>query len=58
MQRADIWLPPQGHPGKRVLLLGHIDTVLRGEKFRRDGDKAFGTGTSDMKAAMWCCCLR
>ncbi|HUS10499.1 MAG TPA: M20/M25/M40 family metallo-hydrolase [Pyrinomonadaceae bacterium] len=40
----------QGTKGKRVLLLGHIDTVLRGEKFRRQGDKGFGTGSSDMKA--------
>lgn len=39
-----------GTKGKRVLLLGHIDTVLRGEKFRRDGNRAFGTGASDMKA--------
>jgi glutamate carboxypeptidase len=39
-----------GTKGKRVLLLGHIDTVLRGEKFRRDGNRAFGTGGSDMKA--------
>lgn len=38
-----------GTKGKRVLLLGHIDTVLRGEKFRRDGNRALGTGTADMK---------
>jgi glutamate carboxypeptidase len=36
--------------GKRLLLLGHIDTVLRGEKFRQDGTKAYGTGIADMKA--------
>jgi glutamate carboxypeptidase len=36
--------------GKRVLLLGHIDTVLSGERFRRDGDRAYGTGVADMKA--------
>lgn len=35
--------------GKRILLLGHIDTVLQGEHWRREGDKAFGAGTSDMK---------
>jgi glutamate carboxypeptidase len=35
--------------GKRILLLGHIDTVLQGEHWRRDGNKAFGNGTSDMK---------
>src|SRR3982750_4630665 len=36
-----------GTKGKRVLLLGHLDTVLSGEKFRREGNKAFGTGTVD-----------
>jgi glutamate carboxypeptidase len=40
----------QGTKGKRVLLLGHIDTVLRGERFRRQGNQGFGTGSSDMKA--------
>jgi glutamate carboxypeptidase len=40
----------RGTKGKRVLLLGHIDTVLSGEKFRREGSKAFGTGSADMKA--------
>jgi glutamate carboxypeptidase len=39
-----------GTKGKRVLLLGHIDTVLSGEKFKREGNSAFGTGTADMKA--------
>jgi len=39
-----------GTKGKRLLLLGHIDTVLNGEKFRREGNKAYGTGTADMKA--------
>ena len=38
-----------GSTGKRILLLGHVDTVLRGEKYRRDGDKAYGTGIGDMK---------
>jgi glutamate carboxypeptidase len=38
-----------GTRGKRLLLLGHIDTVLEGERFRREGNKAFGTGSSDMK---------
>ncbi|HSS19769.1 MAG TPA: M20/M25/M40 family metallo-hydrolase [Pyrinomonadaceae bacterium] len=40
----------QGTKGKRVLLLGHLDTVLKGEKFKRDGNKGYGTGSSDMKA--------
>ncbi len=38
-----------GSKGKRILILGHLDTVLRGEKFRRDGDKVYGTGIGDMK---------
>jgi glutamate carboxypeptidase len=51
MKRAGHLLAEKkGNKGKRVLLLGHIDTVLRGEKFRREGNKAFGTGSSDMKA--------
>ncbi len=40
----------KGTKGKRILLLGHLDTVLSGERFRREGNKAFGTGSSDMKA--------
>jgi glutamate carboxypeptidase len=39
----------KGTKGKRLLLLGHLDTVLKGEKFRRDGNKAYGTGSADMK---------
>ena len=39
----------QGTQGKRVLLLGHMDTVLSGEKFRLEGTRAYGTGTSDMQ---------
>jgi glutamate carboxypeptidase len=41
-----------GTRGKRLLLLGHIDTVLSGERFRREGDKGYGTGTSDMKSGV------
>ncbi len=40
----------KGKKGKRLLLLGHLDTVLSGEKFRVEGTKAFGTGSADMKA--------
>lgn len=51
MKRAGHLLAEKkGTKGKRVLLLGHIDTVLSGEKFRREGNRAFGTGSSDMKA--------
>ena len=38
-----------GSRGKRLLLLGHLDTVLAGERFRSEGTRAFGTGTADMK---------
>ena len=40
----------KGTKGKRLLLLGHIDTVLSGEKFKQEGNRAIGTGTVDMKA--------
>lgn len=40
----------KGTKGKRILFLGHIDTVLRGEKFRREGNLVYGTGSADMKA--------
>jgi glutamate carboxypeptidase len=39
----------EGTRGKRLLLLGHVDTVLSGEPFRREGMRAYGTGASDMK---------
>lgn len=38
-----------GSKGKRLLLLGHLDTVLRGEKYRLEGSTAYGTGIGDMK---------
>jgi len=41
-----------GTRGQRLLLLGHLDTVLAGERFRREGDRAYGTGTSDMKGGI------
>ncbi len=40
----------KGSKGKRILLLGHLDTVLSGERFRRDGTRGYGSGSSDMKA--------
>jgi glutamate carboxypeptidase len=51
MKRAGHLLAERrGGTGKRILLLGHLDTVLSGEKFRREGNVAYGTGVSDMKA--------
>ncbi|WP_438480794.1 M20/M25/M40 family metallo-hydrolase [Oleiharenicola lentus] len=38
-----------GMKGKRVLLIGHLDTVLPGGNFRREGNKAFGSGVNDIK---------
>ena len=42
----------EGRSGKRLLLLGHLDTVLSGERFRRDGTRAYGTGIADMKGGV------
>jgi glutamate carboxypeptidase len=39
----------RGTRGKRLLLIGHLDTVLQGERFRRDDERAYGSGISDMK---------
>ena len=39
----------RGTRGKRLLLIGHLDTVLQGEAFRLEGDRAYGTGIADMK---------
>jgi glutamate carboxypeptidase len=38
-----------GTRGKRLLLIGHLDTVLQGSPFRREGMRAKGSGTADMK---------
>ncbi len=51
MKRAGhFYAETTGTKGKRILLIGHLDTVLTGEKFRRDGNKGYGPGSSDMKA--------
>lgn len=39
----------KGSRGKRVLMIGHLDTVLPGGKFARDGDTARGSGVNDIK---------
>ena len=38
-----------GGEGRRLLLLGHLDTVLESESFARKGDIAYGSGVADMK---------
>jgi glutamate carboxypeptidase len=39
-----------GTQGRRVLLFGHLDTVLQGEPFRREGARVYGSGSADMKS--------
>jgi glutamate carboxypeptidase len=39
----------RGMRGKRILLIGHLDTVYPGANFKRDGDKVSGAGVADMK---------
>ncbi|MEZ5920285.1 MAG: M20/M25/M40 family metallo-hydrolase [Parvularculaceae bacterium] len=43
----------EGARGKKLLLLGHLDTVFEAADgaaaFRREGDKAYGPGVEDMK---------
>jgi glutamate carboxypeptidase len=39
----------RGTKGRRILLLGHLDTVLKGERFRQEGRTVYGTGIGDMK---------
>lgn len=38
-----------GTKGKRVLMIGHLDTVLPGGNGRREGDQFHGAGSADMK---------
>jgi glutamate carboxypeptidase len=49
---ADLVVRLAGHGTKRVLLLGHLDTVIAHEEHRplaREGDKLVGSGAIDMK---------
>jgi glutamate carboxypeptidase len=39
----------RGTKGKRVLMLGHLDTVYPGGNYRREGNTAYGSGVGDMK---------
>jgi glutamate carboxypeptidase len=40
----------RGTKGTRILIIGHLDTVLQGEPFRPEGTRAYGSGSSDMKS--------
>jgi glutamate carboxypeptidase len=46
----------KGNRGKRILINGHMDTVFETsspfQKFVRDGDRATGPGTADMKSGL------
>jgi glutamate carboxypeptidase len=39
----------KGTQGKRLLLIGHLDTVLPGGNFVQKADRGYGSGSSDMK---------
>lgn len=50
LNRADhLFAERAGSKGKRLLLIGHLDTVLPAGAFVRDGDRGRGSGTMDMK---------
>ncbi len=50
MKRAGhLFAERTGTHGKRVLLIGHLDTVLPASPTRHDGNKLWGSGTQDMK---------
>lgn len=38
-----------GSSGPRILMVGHLDTVLQGEHWRMEDEIAYGSGTADMK---------
>lgn len=51
MKRAGhLFAEHTGTKGKRILLIGHLDTVLPGGTWRREGNRAYGAGTGDMKS--------
>jgi glutamate carboxypeptidase len=49
LRAGHLFAERRGSRGKRLLLIGHLDTVLEGGPFRRDGDVGWGIGASDMK---------
>jgi len=50
MKRAGhLFAEHEGTHGKRILLIGHFDTVLPGGTYKREGDKISGSGVYDMK---------
>lgn len=52
---ADLIVRISGGGRRRLLLLGHLDTVIGHDAhlpLRRDGDRLYGSGTADMKAGV------
>ena len=52
---ADLVARIQGRGSRRLLLLGHIDTVISHPShapLRRDGERLYGPGTADMKGGV------
>jgi len=50
MRRAGhLFAEHPGTHGKRLLLIGHLDTVLPAGKIRQEGNKLYGSGAYDMK---------
>jgi glutamate carboxypeptidase len=45
----DLFAERRGTRGRRLLLIGHLDTVLRGGAWRREGSRGLGVGAADMK---------
>ncbi len=39
----------EGTRGRRLLLIGHLDTVISSGRWRRSGERAWGSGVTDMK---------
>ena len=53
MERAGhLFAERAGARGKRLLLIGHLDVVLEGQLFRRDGMTVYGNGVGDMKGGV------
>lgn len=44
-----LWAEQKGHRGNRLLLVGHLDTVLPAVSFRINGNRVTGSGVNDMK---------
>lgn len=47
----------EGNRGKKILLIGHLDTVYEADDafqtFAREGSKTTGPGVEDMKSGDW-----